>query len=183
MSLLRKESLPYYFSVLMIVAGLAYLKLSLGKLQAQDLKWVLLPTASLVEFFTPLDFIFETGRGYVDQRHEIVVNEGCSGVNFFISASLVLLSLVWLTPKLSSGRRIILSWLSLPAALVWTFSANTCRITAAFSIMRLQKMQTALMLPLGGDELHRIIGVVVYFSFLLALSALYYHYLYRRHSL
>lgn len=130
-----------------------------------DLGWVLAPTRSLVGLITGVDFVFESGAGYMSADHSFLIAASCSGVNFMITA-FVLLATGWMW-KRSSGP----GWLFLPmsaaAAYLTTLLANTVRISTAMQIRRIDPE----LIWLNPDQLHRFEGIVIYFGFLLLIFA------------
>ena len=131
---------------------------------ANDLGWILAPTAALVELLSGKHFAFESYTGYMSSDRTFVIAVPCAGVNFLITAFLMLsLRRLWREQFRSIG------WAFLPFAAVLayvaTLIANTARIWLA---LELRSRQVAID-GLTGNQLHRVEGVVVYFSFLLLL--------------
>ena len=131
---------------------------------ANDLGWILAPTAALVELLSGKHFAFESYTGYMSSDRTFVIAVPCAGVNFLITAFLMLsLRRLWRERFRSIG------WAFLPFAAVLayvaTLIANTARIWFA---LELRSRQVAID-GLTGNQLHRVEGVVVYFSFLLLL--------------
>jgi exosortase/archaeosortase family protein len=92
--------------------------------------------------------------------HTFVIAAPCAGVNFMITAFLMLaLTRLW------RNRFKGISWLSIPAigviAFVATLIANTARICLALSDLKIGWLTT--------NQQHRLEGIVVYFGFLLLL--------------
>ena len=56
---------------------------------ADQLDWMLAPTARLVSWFTSAQPVLERGVGYVDFTRGIIVAPACAGINFMIMASLI----------------------------------------------------------------------------------------------
>ncbi|MEP7149607.1 MAG: exosortase K [Acidobacteriota bacterium] len=127
-----------------------------------DLRWILAPTASLVELITSTHFEFESHAGYMSSDHTFLIAASCSGVNFLI-ISFVMLTLA----KISRSWPRNIEWRFFPIAMLvaylTTLLANTTRIVAALS---LQKLEIGW---LGREEIHRLEGIFVYFGFLFLL--------------
>ena len=127
-----------------------------------DLRWILAPTASLVELITSTHFEFESQAGYMSSDHTFLIAASCSGVNFLI-ISFVMLTLA----KISRSWPRNIEWRFFPIAMLvaylTTLLANTTRIVAALS---LQKLEIGW---LGREEIHRLEGIFVYFGFLFLL--------------
>ena len=99
--------------------------------------------------------------------HRFVIAVSCAGVNFLLTAFLMLgLRRLW------RDRFQAVSWTFLPVtavvAYVTTVIANTVRICIALEIQQ-HSFQVS---GLSGNQLHRLEGIVVYFGFLLLLFVL-----------
>lgn len=140
------------------------LKLYYSTASANHLRWILVPTTGFVELVSGTAFEFESNAGYISADRSFLIAPSCAGVNFLITAFLMLS-----IRKLLSARSRNIAWVFIPAAFliayVVTLVANTARISLA---LRLQHM------PAGGswlnpDQLHRFEGIFIYFGFLLML--------------
>jgi exosortase K len=153
---------------LAVVLAIAFaLKLYYSTAGAGDLKWVLAPTAFLVEIVTGERFAFESGAGYMNADHSFLIAAPCSGVNFLITAFLMLaLSRLW------KSRQGGIGWMTFPMAIgtayVTTIVANTVRIAVAIRTIRMQPE----MVWVNPEDLHRLEGIFIYFGFLLLLFVL-----------
>jgi exosortase K len=140
------------------------LKLYYSAASANQLRWILAPTAALVELGSGASFEFESHAGYLSSDRSFLIASSCAGVNFLITAFLMLSM-----RRLLRDRSKKIAWGFIPTTLMIaylvTIVANTARITIA---LRLQKMPAE-----GGwlspDQLHRLEGIFVYFGFLLLL--------------
>jgi exosortase K len=144
-----------------VVLLAAALKLYYSSAGVDDLRWILAPTAFLVELTTGLGFYFEAHVGYMSIDRTFLIALPCSGVNFLIVAFLTL-----------SFRRLLgdhVTWRSLGLAAVIaylaTIVANTARISVA---IQLRDLAPALDW-LEPEDLHRLEGIAVYFAALLVL--------------
>jgi exosortase K len=140
------------------------LKFYYSSATANELLWILAPTTTLVELLSGRSFAFESYTGYMSSDHRFVIAVPCAGVNFLITALLMLgLRRLW------RERFQAVSWKFLPvtAALAYiaTVIANTTRICIALEIQR----RAIDVDGLSGNQLHRLEGIVVYFGFLLLL--------------
>ena len=127
---------------------------------ADELRWILAPTTVLVECMSGWSFEFESGSGYISKAHFFLIAPSCSGVNFLMTAFLMLaLKWIWTSPSKK------VQFLSLPLAagiaFFTTLIANSVRIYIA---MMLHNLNSA--------RLHRLEGIVIYFGFLLLLFML-----------
>jgi len=151
---------------LVLLCALA-LKFYYSNATADELRWILAPTTALVELLSGRSFAFESYAGYMSSDHRFVIAVPCAGVNFLITAFLMLsLRRLW------RDRLQEVSWTFLPlnAALAYvaTLIANTIRICAALEIQR----RSIEVSGLSGNQLHRLEGILVYFGFLLLLFML-----------
>ena len=150
--------------LIVVLASAAAIKLYYSTASVDDLWWILAPTTMLVELVTGVAFAFESNAGYMSSDHSFLIAASCSGVNFLITAYLMLaLGRLW------KGREGGVNWAFLPlsilAAYLTTILANTFRISTALQIRRLDPE----LIWLNPDQLHRFEGIVIYFGFLLLL--------------
>lgn len=144
----------------------AALKFHYSTTSVDGLRWILAPTTYLIHLVTGVSFQFEPHAGYMSSDHAFLIAASCAGVNFLVTAFLMLaLSLLW------RNRFAKLGWKFIPlsAALAYaaTLVANTVRVSTAIRLQRLP----AEISWLSPDQLHRIEGVFIYFGFLLLLFA------------
>lgn len=134
---------------------------------ADDLRWILTPTTTLVELLSGQHFEFESYAGYMSSDHRFVIAVPCAGINFLITAFLMLV-----LRRLWRERFHTISWRFIPLAgllaYVATLIANTTRIWLALE-MRAWAVEVS---GLTNNQLHRLEGIVVYFGFLLLLLLL-----------
>jgi len=147
-ALLTAGSLKYFYST----AGV------------NQLRWILAPTTGMVEIVTGDRFQFESHAGYINSNHTFLIAASCAGVNFLITAFLVLaLGHLW------RHRAQTLSWMFIPAAAVIAYGVtlvtNTVRISTALEL-RAMRVQSSW---LTAAQLHRFEGIFIYFGFLLLL--------------
>jgi exosortase K len=129
---------------------------------AGQLRWILAPTTACVELVSGRSFEFESGAGYIDRDRSFLIANSCAGVNFLITAFLMLsLRRLLRDPSKTS------SWGFIPIAAVIayfvTLVANTARISIA---LQMERKEVSWLTP---AQLHRFEGVFIYFGFLLLL--------------
>ena len=129
-----------------------------------ELRCILAPTTFFVELVSGVGFEFESLAGYMSSDHRFVIAVPCAGVNFLITAFLMLsLRRLW------RARFCGASWSMIPfaagLAYVATLIANTARIWLALEL----RARSVEVSGLTNNQLHRLEGVVVYFGFLLLL--------------
>jgi exosortase K len=131
---------------------------------ANELRWILAPTTLIVELLSGRSFVFESYTGYMSSDQRFVIAVPCAGVNFLITA-FVMLAL----RRLWNGRFEGVSWRFLPISMalsfVTTVIANAMRIVIALEIQR----RSFEFSGLTENQLHRLEGIVVYFGFLMLL--------------
>ena len=151
---------------LVLLCALA-LKFYYSNATANDLLWILAPTTKLVALLSERAFAFESYTGYMSSDHRFVIAVPCAGVNFLITAFLMLSLRVLWRARFQPAKW---SFLPITAALAYvaTLVANTTRICVALEIQR----RSIEVDGLNGNQLHRLEGIVIYFGFLLLLFML-----------
>src|SRR6185295_16039739 len=94
------------FLVMLVCA--AGVKLYYSTASVNQLRWILAPTTFLVQLVTGYQFEFESYAGYIKSDRTFVIAASCAGVNFLITAFLMLaLRKLWLhrAQKQSAGWR------------------------------------------------------------------------------
>ena len=162
------------FAVIFILA--VALKQYYSTARVNELRWILGPTAFLVEVASGRTFKFESFAGYMSSDYTFIIAASCAGVNFFITAFLMLsLRRLWSDHRMFYDRRregqrarktpwtfILFAAL---AAYLATLLANTVRISIALWIQSLPPGTGWL----SKNQLHRVQGIFIYFGFLLLL--------------
>jgi exosortase K len=134
---------------------------------ADDLHWILAPTASVVSVGTGTAFIVVPGEGYMSRQRRFLIEKSCAGINFMIAAFGMMMF------TLRARIRSCLSGIGLLATtLVASYAAavivNAARIAIA---IWLAAQPLAPSMP-AAAQLHRMEGIAVYFSGLVALYEL-----------
>ena len=143
----------YLFAVAAIAAGL---KWHYSTANVNELRWILAPSAALVQIVTGTGFEFESYSGYMSADRTFLIAAPCAGVNFLIVCFLMLA-----VRNICEGGLIRLPSMLL-AAYGWTVIANTARIAIALHDAGVQELADS-------EERHRFEGIIVYFTFLIAL--------------
>lgn len=149
--------------LLVVLCALA-LKSYYSTATPNDLLWILAPTTALVELLSGQRFVFESYFGYLSSDRTFVIAVPCAGVNFLITAFLmVALRRLW-RERFESP-----TWYLIPlaAAIAYaaTIVANAARIFFALEL----RARSVEISGLTNNQLHRLEGIVVYFGFLLLL--------------
>jgi exosortase K len=133
---------------------------------AENLKWILAPTAELVEIITNNPFYFESNIGYINEDLEIIIAPACAGVNFLIAA--FCMNFFCGIFKIS-GFKNKCFWLISCAVVAYiaTISVNAVRIWISIAMIQ-SDVHSGWFTP---QRVHRMSGILIYFFFL----SLFYH--------
>jgi len=153
---------------LFVVLAVAFgLKSYYATASPDQLRWILAPTTFLVELVSGMGFDFESHAGYLSEDRTFLIAGSCAGVNFLITAFLMLsLRRLWSNWSNPTTKR---EWLFVPVAALAaygaTLMANTVRICVALQMRQMSFRVNGL----NANDLHRLEGIFVYFGFLLLL--------------
>jgi exosortase K len=162
-NLLGKLSRKQCAQLVVVVLCAGLVKFYYSTASVNELRWILAPTKVLVEFVTGKSFAFEAYTGYMSSDHTFVIAASCAGVNFLITAFLMLsLRKIWRERAKESSWSFIANTAAI--AYLVTLIANTARISLAVVLLK-----RPLDIGLNPDQLHRFEGVFVYFAVLLLL--------------
>lgn len=142
----------------LVVLGKSYYR----RASADDLAWLLAPTATCVSAVTGTHFVRERGIGWIDRAAAFEIAPACAGMHFLLAALLVLAvaGVPAMTSWPAAARQLAIAGAGAYAAAI---AVNTLRIAIA---LRMHER------ALGGAALHRLEGTVVYLGGLCALYAL-----------
>ena len=159
--------------VAILTLATAYaLKSSYSTASADELRWILGPTVTLLETATGGGFFYEAGEGYLSRELNLLVAPSCAGVNFLIAG--LCTGVFGLLGSLDSvPAKLVLPVAVAIGAYVLTIAANVLRLLVAIHFDGAALSGAGL----GAVELHRAEGVIVYLTvlcgaFLLARHAL-----------
>jgi len=150
------------FACFIVLLSCFMLKLFYQNADSEALVWILAPVAFLSECLTGLSFQHETGAGWVNLDHMIVIAPACSGVNFMIIAY-CMSSCKALFSQTKLREMLLLVCVAAVASFCMTILANTLRIHLSIYLYQTD-VYTKWLTP---SAAHRVLGVTVYFSFLL----------------
>jgi exosortase K len=149
--------------ILVLLCALG-LKFFYSSASPEGLRWILAPTTGMVELVSGRSFTFEAHAGYMSKDHSFLIAGSCAGVNFLVTAFLMLA-----LRKLWVHREHGLTWRFLPlvalGAFVATLLTNTIRICIALQMQQMGHSGSWLT----ESQLHRAEGIIVYFSCLFIL--------------
>src|SRR5678815_5360191 len=79
------------FALMLAAASAAVgIKAYYSRAGADQLLWILAPSAWLAKFVGGIDLVYEQGAGYISHKHHLVVGPSCAGVNFLVICFLCL---------------------------------------------------------------------------------------------
>jgi exosortase K len=159
-----KSKLIWSAQLLLVVLCALALKFYYSTATPDDLLWILAPTTALVELLSGQQFELEPYFGYMSSDHRFVIAVPCAGVNFLITA-FVMIGLRRLWREQFGPQRWHFVLLAAATAYVATIIANATRIYLALEL----RARSVEVSGLSHNQLHRLEGIVVYFGFLLAL--------------
>jgi exosortase K len=156
-----KPKLCFVAAVMLVVWSLKRLY---ADARADDLWWILGPTARLIGAVTGTRFALQPGEGYFSREQLFLIEKSCAGINFMIAAfGLSAYALRHrVTSCISAAGAIGVSLLAGYSAAV---PVNAARITIAMWL-------AAHPSPFSGlraDQIHRLEGITVYFGGLVLL--------------
>lgn len=154
----RPRHLVFYIAALVIAFGLKY---HYSHAEADDLVWILAPTAGLVEMILPLDFEFEKSLGFVCHDQSVTIAPVCAGVNFLV-ISFCMIAFYGIYRMRHKTEMFAWLFFSLTGAFVLTLVANTLRI-----ILSIYLYKTGFSIGwLTPSRIHLAAGICIYVSFL-----------------
>jgi exosortase K len=141
------------------------LKLAYSRASAEDLAWILVPTARAVGWLRGETLALNPGAGWMPPDGAYVIAPACAGVNFMILALIV--SVLGFSHRFRAPLA-RLGWWAASAAGAYgvTLAVNTLRILAAVALYR-----RGPVAGLSPEQLHRLLGTVIYLGALLGLFA------------
>lgn len=132
------------------------LKLFYSRAAAEDLAWILGPTARAVGWLRGETLTWSPGAGWMPPDGSYVIAPACAGVNFLILVLTV--SVLGFAHRLRSPGQRLSWWIgALLGAWVLTIAVNTLRILAAVELYRLGPVTW-----LTREQEHRLLGTVLY---------------------
>ena len=155
---LRRSSLVTGAAALCLAYGV---KAFYSRAGADELLWVLAPSAWLARLVGGVDLVYEQGSGFISRAHRLVVGPACAGVNFLIICFLCL--------YFSFARRFTsqVRWFvySLLISFGGTVAANGLRIFVSAHLWDAD-IYGGWLTP---ERVHRLAGVAIYYASLLTL--------------
>ncbi len=141
------------------------LKLSYSRAAAEDLAWILGPTARAVGWLRGETLTLSPGAGWMAPDGSYVIAPACAGVNFMILVLTV--AVLGFAHRLHSPGQRLSWWIgSLLGAYALTIAVNTLRILAAVELYRVGPVTW-----LTREQEHRLLGTVLYLGALWGIFA------------
>lgn len=160
---IRMRAIRIAGAVMILLIMLA-LKHHYSQATAEQLNWILSPTARLVAWLTPARLTYECGVGYVDFSHGIVVAPGCAGVNFMIMA-FGLAALCGLARIEHPAGAMLWPMAALGIAYGYTLPVNALRIGLSMALYASDIYGEWLTV----QRVHRLAGIAIYLGALTLL--------------
>ena len=166
--MVRSRPMAVKLCVLIVGVLIAWgLKRQYADARAEDLEWILSPTAQLVGVVTNTTFAWQPGEGYFSRDRLFLIEKSCAGINFLIAAFGTLMFA--LHHRVGSG---VSAAGVLGASLLASYAAavlvNAVRIAIAMSLAA----HSASLSRFSAADVHRVEGIVVYFGGLVLLYEL-----------
>src|SRR5262245_63456058 len=131
---------------------------------ADDLWWILNPTARLAGAVTGTTFAAAPGEGYLSSDRLFLIEKSCAGINFMIAAfGMLTFALLHRADGSMPGAGVLA--LSLIASYVAALFVNATRIAIAMWLAGHPLAGSTIT----GAQIHRLEGIAVYFGGLVLL--------------
>jgi exosortase K len=155
----------FVLAVAMLIAW--GLKRHYSDARADDLWWILTPTAQLVGVVTNANFALQPGEGYFSRDHLFLIEKSCAGINFMVAAfGMLVFALFHRVGSAISAARVL--GMSLLVSYLAAVMVNTARIAIAMWLAA----NPAALPTFDAADVHRFEGIVVYFGGLVLLYEL-----------
>jgi exosortase K len=139
------------------------LKRHYSEARADDLMWILTPTAQLVGVITGSPFTLQPGEGYLSRERLFLIEKSCAGVNFMLAAFGMLVFTLFHRVRTAVSAGSVLG-VSLLAGFTAAVVVNAVRIAMAMWLAA-----HPVGLSISSAALHRLEGILVYFGGLMLL--------------
>lgn len=149
----------YYAAVALIVV---LIKLFYHYCTTGDVLFMLKPVVFLVQSFNGLGFHYSDVTGFVSAQGNIIIDKSCSGINLGVILY-AMLSVSFISRFQKTKSRVGMIFVFLAAAYVMTIAANAFRIIISIFLLGFDLS----FIPLEGRELHKYVGMVFNFCFLI----------------
>lgn len=159
-----KEYGIIYLIGLLIIFGIKY---CYSKADCNDLSWILTPTARWVGILGRISFEYHPETGYVSHGLRFIIAPSCSGVQFMIITFATLLYSFAHHIGFRAGRY---CWVGLCLGISYLFTVFLNGIRIVLSVyLPYSRAGQLLRRLLTGEQLHTIIGIIIFVSGLLTI--------------
>jgi exosortase K len=135
--------------------------------RADDLRWILSPTAQVVGAMTGTAFRWQPQEGYFSRDRLFLIEKSCTGINFMVAAfGMLTFALLHRAGSGRSAARVL--GVSLLASYLAVVLVNAVRIAIAIWLAA-HPVATSTF---SAAAVHRVEGIVVYFGGLVLLYEL-----------
>ena len=135
--------------------------------RADDLWWILTPTARLAGSMTGTTFEMQTGEGYISRDRYFLIEQSCAGVNFFVAAfGMLIFAFLHRAGSIPSAVGVLGA--GLLAGYTAAVVVNAVRIAIALWLATHPVAPSTV----SAADVHRVEGIVVYFGGLVLLYEL-----------
>jgi exosortase K len=135
--------------------------------RADDLWWILSPTARLAGVMTGTAFAVAPGEGYLSPERLFLIEKSCAGINFMIAGfGVVTFALFHRVGSRISGARV------LAVSLLASYSAAVLVNAARIAIAVWLAAHPIALSTFTPAQVHRVEGITVYFGGLVLLYEL-----------
>lgn len=155
----------FYLAGILCAVGLRYYY---GHAGSDELKWILGPVAGWAKCLCGLDFVYQTGVGYINHPLRFIIAPSCSGIRFLMIAMLMML-FTFVHRMKTWKRGAVWTGLCLVSAYAYTVFVNGIRIVLSICIPIWMEQGRFHIEWLTSERLHTMIGTTVYFTALLLL--------------
>ena len=132
--------------------------------RADDLEWILSPTAQLAGAMTQTTFTLQPQEGYFSRDRLFLIEKSCAGINFMVAAfGMLMLALLHRVGSGRSAARVL--GVSLLASYSAVMLVNAVRIAIAMWLAA----HPAALSTFSAADVHRFEGIAVYFGGLVLL--------------
>jgi exosortase K len=134
---------------------------------ADELQWILGPTATFVTALTGVPFEWEPGQGYLSRERFFLIAKACAGINFMIAAFGMV--------AVVRGRRVKSCRAAAGVLLMCvlaSYSAAVCVNGARIAVAMWLAAHPAGFAGLTAAQVHRVEGIACYFAGLVLLYQL-----------
>jgi exosortase K len=135
--------------------------------RANDLGWILSPTAQLAGAMAHTTFTWQPQEGYFSRDRLFMIEKSCAGINFMVAAfGMLMLALLHRVGSGRSAARV------LGVSLLASYSAAVLTNAARIAIAMWLAAHPVALSTFSAADVHRFEGITVYFGGLVLLYEL-----------